>query len=81
NATLGTIASGEYILQFTSGTQKGLPRIITSASSTGVFWTKPLPGVASLGDTYQIYQSEVSLLTALQNSEINGILFSIVLGD
>jgi hypothetical protein len=81
NALLGTLSNGQYIVQFTSGTQKGFPRLITSASTTGVSWTKPLPGVPSAGDTFQIYQSEVSVLTELQNSEINGILFAIVLGD
>jgi len=80
-STLGTPAAGQYIVQFTSGSQIGLPRLVTAASTTGVTWSNPLPGSPSVGDQYMIYQSEYSSLQDLQNSQIDSIIFAIVLGD
>lgn len=80
-SSLGVPASGQYIIQFTSGVQIGLPRIITATSNTGVTWSNPLPSAPAVGDNYMIFQSEYSTLQNLQNSQINSIIFSIVLGS
>lgn len=81
SSSLGTPASGQYIVQFTSGAQVGLPRIVTGTSTSGITWSNPLPSAPAQGDQYQIYQSEYSTLQNLQNSQINSIIFAIVLGD
>jgi hypothetical protein len=81
SAAFGTPASGEYLVEFTSGSQIGLPRIITATSTTGVTWSTPLPGSPAVGDTYMIFQSEYSSLQDLQTSQVDSIIFAIVLGD
>jgi hypothetical protein len=81
SSALGTPASGQYILQFTSGAQIGLPRLVTATSTTGITWSNPLPASPATGDSYMIYQSEYSSLQDLQNSQIDSIIFAIVLGD
>lgn len=78
---LGTPSAGQYIIQFITGAQTGLPRFITATSLSGITWSNPLPSAPAIGDSYMIFQSEYSTIQNLQNSQINSIIFAIVLGD
>lgn len=73
--------TGKYIIQFVTGANKGLVRAITSVSGNTVNWSTALPVAPSASDSYQIYQSEVSNLNALNVAANNGLIYAILLGS
>jgi hypothetical protein len=73
--------TGKYIVQFVTGANKGLVRAITSASGNTVSWSTALPTPPAASDGYQIYQSEVSNLNALNIAANNGLIYAILLGS
>lgn len=73
--------TGKYIIQFMSGANKGLVRAITSVSGNTISWSTVLPTAPSTSDGYQIYQSEVSNLNALNVAANNGLIYAILLGS
>lgn len=61
---LSSITAGKYILQFTNGTLAGQCRIITSSSTNTASWSTPVTIAPTSGvTTFEIYQSDASLLT------------------
>jgi hypothetical protein len=59
-----SITAGKYVLQFTNGTLAGQSRIITSSSSNTVSWSGALTTTPTVSvTTFEIYQSDASLLT------------------
>lgn len=73
--------SGKYIIQFVTGANQGLVRAITSVSGNTINWATTLPVAPSTSDGYQIYQSEVSNLNALNIAANNGLIYAILLGS
>lgn len=73
--------SGKYIIQFLTGLNKGLVRAITNISVNTVTWATPLPNTPAASDGYQVYQSEVSNLNALNIAANNGLIYAILLGS
>jgi hypothetical protein len=78
---LPTPISGKYIIQFTTGLNKGLVRAITNVSSNVVSWATPLPNVPASADGYQILQSTTSYLTAVNLAANNGLIYAILLSN
>jgi hypothetical protein len=73
--------SGKYIVQFITGANAGLVRAVTSVSGNTINWATTLPNVPAASDGYQIYQSEVSNLNALNIAANNGLIYAILLGS
>jgi hypothetical protein len=73
--------AGKYIIQFVTGANQGLARAITSISGNTVSWATTLPAVPQASDGYQVYQSEVSNLNALNVAANNGLIYAILLGS
>jgi hypothetical protein len=73
--------AGKYIIQFMTGQNKGLVRAITSISGNTINWATALPFAPAASDSYQVYQSEVSNLNALNIAANNGLIYAILLGS
>lgn len=73
--------TGKYIVQFITGANKGLVRAITSVAGNTISWATALPSAPAASDGYQIYQSEVSNLNALNVAANNGLIYAILLGS
>lgn len=73
--------SGKYIIQFITGANKGLVRAITTITGSTVSWATALPNIPAASDGYQVYQSEVSNLNALNIAANNGLIYAILLGS
>jgi hypothetical protein len=73
--------AGKYIIQFLTGQNKGLVRAITSITGNTVNWSTALPFAPAASDSYQVYQSEVSNLNALNIAANNGLIYAILLGS
>ncbi len=71
--------ANNFIIQFVTGAQAGLPRKLNSANFAGgsVTWATALPGAPAAGDQFIIYQSDVSILygdrSLIQNIETQAI--------
>lgn len=63
-----SVATGKYIVQFTSGANTGLLRLVTSATYAGgngtLNWTVALPNAVSAGDTVELWKDNASFLTS-----------------
>lgn len=60
-----SVATGQYIMQITSGASIGACREITGAATNTIGWLTSLIVTPSTGDTFQIYQSNSSAVNAL----------------
>ena len=60
---LSSVTPGKYVIQFTNGLNKGLPRLVTMASSNTIQWSVALPNTPLVGDVFTLYKSDVSILT------------------
>jgi hypothetical protein len=81
--TLPTYAAGKYIIQFLSGTAAniGVPRAVTAIGTNTVSWATAMPATVTAGDTFDIYQSEHSiLLEKVATGDQNALVYSIVFG-
>jgi len=63
--TLGTAIPGEYIIQFTTGVCTGYCRMVSSTATNTISWSTVLPFVPSVGDQFEILQSNNSLFTQI----------------
>lgn len=73
--------NGSYIIQFTSGINKGRARLITAVNGSQVVWDKPLPVTSTPGDAYAIYQSTTSILARLSAASENAVVYSILFSE
>lgn len=73
--------SGKYIIQFTSGDLRGLARLVTGANASGITWLTALPSAPAAGDTFEVYQSTTSLLSSLNTSSNDGLIYGIIFSD
>lgn len=78
NVKIPAVLTGQFIIQFTSGVNKGLVRFVTGVLSGGITWATALPAAPSLGDTFEIYQSTSSLFTNLINGSDDGLIYAIL---
>lgn len=78
---VGTISSGRYVIQFTTGGNTGACRLITSLSVATISWTTALPVAAAPGDQFEIYRSTSSIISDLESQSSSGIIYSILLGE
>lgn len=67
------VTSG-MVIQFTSGVNSGQCRMVSSVTSTRVNWIEPLPYAPASGDTFEVYQSLSSRLTAIEASLVGGAI-------
>ena len=76
-------ASGKYIIQFLTlgGIASGLARIITVAASNQVTWGPVLSVAPIVGDTFEIYQSNSSIITASATVADDALVNSIIFGE
>lgn len=74
-------ASGKYIVQFLTinGVASGLSRLVTASGLNTITWSPALPGSVVVGDTFEIYQSNSSILaltaTVTDDILVNAIIF------
>lgn len=80
NSIIPVYVYGSYIIQFTSGNNAGLARIIQSTTSGNVFWATALPNIVSSGDSYEIYESSAVTMSKNTAGE-DALIYSIVFGD
>ncbi len=59
------VVPGKYIIQFTSGDNRGLCRMISTGTTNVVAWTTNLPFTLTTGTTFEIYESHAALLSRL----------------
>lgn len=76
-----SLAAGVYVLQFTTGGNAGVCRLVTSVSVSTVSWVTALPLAAIAGDQFEIYKSTSAVMSALEALSSSGIIYSILLGD
>lgn len=73
--------TGKYIIQFLTinGVASGLARLITASTTNQVTFSPVIPSSVVVGDTFEIYQSNSSILTTvastLDDSLVNAIIF------
>lgn len=81
SSTLPLVTAGTYLIQFKTGNNAGLARIITATNSTTVSWVAPLPYSVATSDQYEVYISTANSLSTLRSSSDDGLIFSILFGD
>lgn len=79
-STLAGLVAGKYIIQFTSGTNQGTARMVSSSGTNTLSWTTGYASAPSAGDTFEIYQSAYSILSGTAVAS-DSILYSIVFGN
>lgn len=62
---LASLQAGQYILQFVTGVNTGICREVASSTTNVVAWSTPLSTLPNVGDQFQIYQSNSSVLNTL----------------
>lgn len=75
------VVAGRYIIQFFTGPNTGLSRMITSSTTNSVTWATALPSTPSNGDQFEIYKSDASIIKELLASSDDGLIYSILLSD
>ena len=61
DSLLFTMNLGQYIVQMTSGAFIGESRVVTASPVLNeITWATAMPGIPAVGDTFDIYQSNVS---------------------
>lgn len=73
--------AGKYIVQFLSGPNQGLARMVTGADETGITWNRPLPVAVNANDAFEIYQSTASSINDMNLSINNGLIFAILFSE
>jgi hypothetical protein len=68
---LSNVVAGKYLIQFTSGVLAGQIRPIDTNAANAVTWTGAVSPPASIGDTFEILEAQVSILADFSAS--NGV--------
>jgi hypothetical protein len=71
------LTAGKYIIQFTSGANVGLARTLTGTGTNAVSWLTALPVQPAASDTYEIYSSTASILSAASGSD-EALIYAII---
>lgn len=72
--------AGSHIIQFITGSNAGLARIIQSASTSALNWSGALPYAVATSDQYEIYESTAFTTNALKAGSDDALIFSILFG-
>ena len=80
-STIPITTSGSHIIQFTTGLNAGLCRIVSNTDASNVYWSTVLPNNVLTGDTYEIYQSSAYSLGALNTASNTPLIYSILFGE
>jgi len=78
-STLAGLVAGKYIVQFTSGTNQGTARLVSSSGTNTLSWASGYGVAPSAADTFEVYQSAYSILSGTAVAS-DSILYSIVFG-
>jgi hypothetical protein len=81
--TLNITQVGSHIVQFVSGANAGLCRLIQGADSNGLNWLLPLPYPVVATDRFELYQSTGFSLKALALSSTgdDALIYAILFGE
>jgi hypothetical protein len=71
---LNNMLPGKYIIQFTTGSNKGSCRIITGFTVNSLTWATPLANDCAGGDQFDIYVSDASVLTDAGSTSNNTLI-------
>lgn len=71
---LHNLLPGKYILQFTTGSNKGSCRVVTAFDSNSISWATPLANDCAGGDQFNIYVSDASVLTDAGSTSNNSLI-------
>jgi hypothetical protein len=66
---LDNVVAGKYLIQFTSGALQGFPRTVASAASNTLTVSAPFGSAPNVGDTFEVYQSDSSLINTISSLE------------
>jgi hypothetical protein len=80
NVVIPNILSGKYLIQFTSGTQTGKIRVVTGCAANVVTWSGTLPVAPVATDTFEILESNASILLDLMLISDESIIMPLILG-
>jgi hypothetical protein len=78
--TIPDISSGKYLIQFTSGTQTGKIRVVTSCVGNVVTWSGALPVAPVAGNTFEILKSNASILFDVLSIGDDAVIMPLLLG-
>jgi hypothetical protein len=81
SSTIPMTTAGSHIIQFTTGNNSGLCRIIQSVNTTTVSWSTALPYAVATSDQYEVYESTAFTVGVLKSNSDDALLFPILLGD
>ena len=81
---LPEVQAGKYVMQITSGTLRGFCRHVTISKNDMMKWSTPLGSVPSAGVTFDVYQSDSSIIAdafASVDAAQNALAYAIVFGQ
>lgn len=81
STTIPQANAGKYIIQFTSGANRGYARAVTNTTSSLIQWSTALPNAVAIGDGYAVYQSAASSISALNLASGNALVYAILFGE
>lgn len=73
-------ATGKYMVQITSGTYSGYVRPVDSYTGTSITWVTPLPGAPADGVTFEVLQSNASILIDTLAIGDDAVVMPLILG-
>lgn len=76
-------ASGKYIIHFLTlnGLASGLTRLITGATTNQLSWSPALPASVIVTDTFEVYQSNSSIIALVASLADDSLVNSIIFGE
>jgi hypothetical protein len=74
-------STGGYLVQLTSGVNKGMARMVTSVTPTALSWATALPSSPVPGDTYEVYQSVSTSITSISNLQDDSVAVALIFSD
>lgn len=77
---LSGVSSGRYVVHITSGIYSGYVRDISSYTSTSITWTSALGSAPANGVTFEILQSNSSMLIDIQSVSDDSVVMPLILG-
>lgn len=71
---------GKYLVQITSGIYSGSVREVNSFTGTSLSWTSPLGGAPANGTSFEILQSNASILIEAKSLGDEAVIMALILG-
>lgn len=76
---LRALVAGEYIVQFLTGIHAGLCRTVTSSGTNALGWATEFQVPPSIGDTFEVYRSNSTILKSAIDSADDSVVYAIIL--